>query len=252
MASIRGTQTSLFGSSQLGPAVRGLLIAIAGLWVGNFVLSLVLNNDHLLNWIELRPSWVVEKLALWQLVTYAFVHPLQSPLMLAFNLFNLWMFGRELESLWGTKRFLQYFFLCVVAAAVSAVVLSYALSRPGLTIVGASGPILGLILAFGYLFPELPVMFFGILPMKMKWLAGLMIGLALLMGGEFAFAGALGAGFLWMRNEGMSAATPAGRSRRPGQTLSARLQEWYKDYKFQRNKKKFEDYMRKQDRERFH
>jgi membrane associated rhomboid family serine protease len=250
MPGLRTSQTSLFGGSDTGPVVRGLLLCIGGIWAANFILSIVLNNDNLLNVLELRPSMVVKQFALWQLATYMVVHPLRNPLALLFNLFNLWMFGRELESLWGSRRFLQYFLLCGVVGGLTSVLLAYLLGRTEIAIVGASGAILGLIMAFGLLFPELPVLFFGLFPIKMKWLAIVMIALAVLIGGELAMLGGLAAGYFWLQSQGISAAAPSGSKRRVGISLFERWKQQYEEYKFQRNKKKFQEYMKKHDRDR--
>src|SRR5258708_29135614 len=95
----------------------------------------------------------------WQLVIYSFLH-LQL-LHLLFNALSLWMFGSQLESDWGSKRFLEFYFFCTVAAALTTVAMSYThilgLS-PATTTIGASVGIYGLLVSFGVLYVETAIM----------------------------------------------------------------------------------------------
>lgn len=100
---------------------------------------------------------------IWQPVTYMFLHA--GFFHLLFNMFVLWMFGSALESTWGTRRFLKFYFICGVGAG-----LLNALVTPGSPIptVGSSGAIYGLLLAFGILFPNQLIYIWGIFPVKAK------------------------------------------------------------------------------------
>jgi membrane associated rhomboid family serine protease len=87
----------------------------------------------------------------WQLLTYGFLHG--NLTHIAFNMFGLWMFGQDLERLWGPKRFLNYFLVCVVGAGI--IQLLVAGFQGGLyPTVGASGGLFGLLLAYGLTFPN--------------------------------------------------------------------------------------------------
>ena len=102
----------------------------------------------------------------WQPASYAFLHG--SIEHLFFNMLGLWMFGAELERLWGTKRFMQFFAASVLAAAVAQLLLAFALDLRSPT-VGASGGLFGLLLAFGMLFPNRIIMpLFPPIPMKAR------------------------------------------------------------------------------------
>ena len=105
--------------------------------------------------------------ALWQILTYGFLHG--NVTHIAFNMFALWMFGRELEWLMGSQRFLIYFLVCVVGAAL--VQLLVAGFQGGLyPTVGASGGVFGILLAYGLTFPNRIVMLlFPPIPMKAKY-----------------------------------------------------------------------------------
>jgi membrane associated rhomboid family serine protease len=93
--------------------------------------------------------------ALWQLVTYGFLHG--SVLHLAFNMFALYMFGGAMELVVGPRRYLAYYFVCVIAAAVMQLVVTAMLGGLYPT-VGASGGVFGLLLAYAVYFPHNKVM----------------------------------------------------------------------------------------------
>ena len=122
----------------------------------------------------------------WQVVTYAFLHG--SAFHLLFNMLGLWMFGSELENLWGPRRYLQF-----LAASAPTV--------------GASGALYGLLLAFGMLFPNRTIqLLIPPIPMKAKVYVAIVGGLELLMGlggpsgvAHFAHLGGMLGGFLMIR-----------------------------------------------------
>ncbi|MGI9261046.1 MAG: rhomboid family intramembrane serine protease [Woeseiaceae bacterium] len=104
----------------------------------------------------------------WQLVTYGFLH---GDLMhIVFNMFMLWMFGRELELIYGPRRFLTYYLTCVVGAGIVQLVVA-ALQGGIYPTVGASGGVFGLLLLFGMTFPNRMIMLiFPPIPMKAKYM----------------------------------------------------------------------------------
>jgi len=117
----------------------------------------------------LRPYDVTHHLFIWQLATYLFLHG--GWFHIIFNLFALWMFGTDLENLWGSRQFLFYYFLTGVGAGLLNVALEP--SSIALTI-GCSGAIYGLLLAFGLTFPERPIFLYFLIPIKAKWFVVIM------------------------------------------------------------------------------
>lgn len=117
-----------------------------------------------------------------QIITYMFVHDPSNPMHILFNMFTLWMFGRVLERVWGARRFLMYYFLCGMGAAliqegVWALTLPpeylYGMAgfRSHLLTIGASGAIFGLLLGFAFVFPNMPLyLFFIPVPIKAKYM----------------------------------------------------------------------------------
>jgi membrane associated rhomboid family serine protease len=112
--------------------------------------------------LSLVPAWVMRG-GLWQLVTYSFLHV--GLFHILFNMLALWMFGAQLEMDWGKNKFLEFYFFCVVGAALTTVAVSYT-GLGGVTpltnTVGASGGVLGILMAFGLLYGDQEIMLFPI------------------------------------------------------------------------------------------
>lgn len=103
----------------------------------------------------------------YQIVTHMFSHGSLGHIF--FNMFALWMFGKILENVWGSKRFLTFYIICGLGAAVAHLTVEYFLGGVA-PAVGASGAVMGVLVAFGYLFPntELFILFIPF-PIKAKW-----------------------------------------------------------------------------------
>lgn len=116
----------------------------------------------------------------WQLVTYGFLHG--DIYHIGFNMFMLWMFGRELELVYGPRRFLTYYLTCVVGAGVVQLLVAM-LQGSIYPTVGASGGVFGLLLLFGMTFPNRMIMLiFPPIPMKAKYMVVLFGLLELYLG----------------------------------------------------------------------
>ncbi|HUJ53917.1 MAG TPA: rhomboid family intramembrane serine protease [Steroidobacteraceae bacterium] len=92
----------------------------------------------------------------WQLISYAFLHDPTNLAHIFFNMFALFMFGRALESYWGARRFVLYYLICVLAAALTQLAVQGGVSgvtEPEPTL-GASGGVFGVLLAFAWYFPR--------------------------------------------------------------------------------------------------
>jgi membrane associated rhomboid family serine protease len=111
----------------------------------------------------------IPEFALWQLISYGFLHG--GIVHLLFNMFGLWMFGVPLEQLWGSRRFLQYYLVCVVGAGLVQLLVVSSMEEGGFfPTVGASGGVLGILLAFAMMYPNRTIMLlFPPIPMKAKY-----------------------------------------------------------------------------------
>ncbi|MBL8359502.1 MAG: rhomboid family intramembrane serine protease [Rubrivivax sp.] len=140
----------------------------------------------------------------WQAVTYAFLHG--GVMHLFFNMLGLWMFGSELERLWGRRRYWQ-FLLAGVLAAAAAQLLITAMFGSRVPTVGASGALFALLLAYGMLFPDRVIMpLFPPIPMKARTFVLVFGALELFLGvsglsgvAHFAHLGGMVGGFLMIR-----------------------------------------------------
>ncbi len=103
----------------------------------------------------------------WQLLSYGFLHGNLNHIF--FNMFGLWMFGRDLERMMGARRFLTYYLTCVIGAGI--VQLLVAGTQGGIyPTIGASGGVFGILLAFAMAFPNRVIMLlFPPIPMKAKY-----------------------------------------------------------------------------------
>jgi membrane associated rhomboid family serine protease len=143
----------------LTPIIKKLLIIMAAVF---FLQTMV--SGRITLYLGLVPVLVWKEYFLWQLFTYIFLHGGISHLL--FNLLALWMFGGELENYWGSKKFTHYFFFCGIGAAVCTVVFTPFQHIP---VIGASGAIYGLLLAYGWLFPRRPIYVYFLLPIPAKY-----------------------------------------------------------------------------------
>jgi membrane associated rhomboid family serine protease len=140
----------------------------------------------------------------WQVLTYAFLHG--GMFHLFFNMIGLWMFGSELERLWGERRYLLFLLAGVLAAAAAQLLVTW-LAGSRVPTVGASGGLFALLLAFGMLFPNRTIVpLFPPIPMKARTFVIVFGALELFLGyidrsgvAHFAHLGGMVGGFLMIR-----------------------------------------------------
>ena len=193
-----------FGPGPLTPAIKALVIAnIAAFAMSWFVQPIVLL-------FGLQPVEVVQRFHVWQPFTYMFLHGGISHIL--FNMLALWMFGVELERMWGSRFFVQYYFICGVGAAMTTVLLSFIPGSFGAQLyysltIGASGAIYGILLAYALYFPNRPILLYFVFPIPAKYFVAIMGGISLLSsmsgpGGGIAHTthlGGLVAGYLYLK-----------------------------------------------------
>ncbi len=206
--------SSLFGqgrgNTMFPPFIKFLLVTnVAVFLVQSFFLAGLTfrGNPIELSMMQLLALWPWEGGFLpWQVVSYQYLHGGFGHLF--FNMFALWMFGMELENLWGTKRFALYYTLSGIAAGIVHIVISPLLGGLHGPTVGASGSIMGVLLAFGLTFPNRPVMMFPIFfPIPARIFVLLYAGIDLFFGlfnsgdgvAHFAHLGGALGGFLLLK-----------------------------------------------------
>lgn len=122
------------------------------------------DRSGLLTFLWLRPSDVLQGGEWWQVVTYMFVHGGWGHIF--FNMLALFLFGIQLERRMGSTDFLLYYFVCGIGAGIATVFINSATGQGMIPIVGASGAIFALLLAFAAFFPDARIFIFGILPIR--------------------------------------------------------------------------------------
>ena len=229
------------------PAVKLLVMICTGVFLLQTLAWLLEspNTREATLWINLHlglvPLGPIPGLRIWQPVTYIFLHGGLGHLLI--NMLMLWMFGRELELVWGKKRFLNYFFICGVGAGLITILVKVTPMlwghRPEDTpTIGASGAIFGIFIANAILFPDRRIWLFPLpLTMPMRPFVAVM--------GAVQFFATLGAG-----GDGVSHLCHLGGMLigwlylRRGSFLY-RVRNEMADWRFERNRKKFQVYMKK-------
>jgi membrane associated rhomboid family serine protease len=189
-----------------GPAtrtVKTLIIANVSVYVLQ-VVSHLLGSHFIDLYLGLIPVRVTRDLMLWQLVTYMFLHG--GVFHIFFNMLTLFMFGNELERYWGTRRFLNYYFITGIGAGICSWIVAI---HSWAIIIGASGAIYGLLLAYGLTYPNRIVYINFLLPIKVKWLVLIMGAAAFLnsLGGaepgvaNIAHLGGMLVGYLFLKGK---------------------------------------------------
>src|SRR5471030_1967543 len=144
-----------FGPGPMSTALKALIGANVLMFVAQLLFPIVTDL------LGLHPAWVLRYLWVWQLATYMFLHG--GIFHIVFNMLALWMFGTELERVWGTRYFLKFYFVTGIGAGALTVLVSllpFAFTRQlqHVNIIGASGAIYGLLLAYALYFPDRPIL----------------------------------------------------------------------------------------------
>lgn len=223
-----------FSPGPMTPAVKMLLIANVAVYVVTLIVP------GLVPYLGLIPQAVVEHGWLWQPVTYMFVHDVHSFTHILFNMLGLWMFGVELERMWGTRFFVKFYAVAGIGAGLTTIAVSL-LPFPAVAstyyavTIGASGALYGLLLAYAMAFPNRPILLFLIFPIPAKYFVMIIGGIAFLASAsgmstiaETTHLGGLLAGYLFLQG---------GRG-----GLSAEIKYRYLKWKMNRLRRKFDVY----------
>jgi rhomboid family protein len=175
MSSYRTQYSPQIGlGGRITPGVKALLIANVSVFVLQVLSHRATNGSDVELIFGLRPVLVYPGWQLWRLVTYMFLHATDWLAHLLLNMLMLWMFGTEVERVWGTREFIKYYFLCGIGAAITTCLVS----RQSNTI-GASGAIFGVMLAYGLIFSNRQIFFWFIFPMRAISFVLLCVGIEL-------------------------------------------------------------------------
>jgi membrane associated rhomboid family serine protease len=194
-----------FGPGALSPAIKLLIIANVVTFLATLVVPVLIVE------FGLAPRAVVEQFAVYQLVTYLFLHQGFGHLLV--NMLGLWMFGTDLERTWGTRFFTKYYFVTGIGAALLTIAwglspLPLAASIYNSLVIGASGAVYGILLAYGMYFPHRSIYLYFIFPVQAKYFVMIVGAITFLssMGGggggvaHTAHLGGLIVGYLYLKS----------------------------------------------------
>jgi len=226
------------------PAVKILVLICTGVFLAQ-TLAEMLFGPRVLAWIihqfGLVPLGPIPGLRIWQPFTYIFLHGGLFHLLI--NMLMLWMFGRELELVWGKKRFLNYFFLCGVGAGIITILVKvtpmlWGLRPSDIPTIGASGAIFGILIANAILFPDRQIWLFPLpimIPMRpfVAVMGAIEFFSTLGAGGDnvshLCHLGGMLVGWIYLRRG----------------SFLFRVRNEVADWRYERNRKRFEVYMKK-------
>jgi len=220
--------------------VKWLLISNVAVFLIGFFAGLA-RLDRPLGLLALIPIEVVRNFFLWQLATYLFLHGGFGHII--WNMLALWMFGADIERVWGTRKFLQFYFFCGIGAGICVVLANFLLpwGNPLMPTIGSSGAIFGILLAYAMMYPDRTILWGFLIPIKVKYFVAIIGAIAFLSSfqvnngvSEFAHLGGLLFGYLFMKAPRMQF-DPVGP-----------IQRQYNEWRLRRAKKKFQVYLRKQ------
>lgn len=188
------------------PRTPSAVYWLIGLCVGvYFVQATLVGDANMARWFGYSAGDLASR-SLWTVVTYMFVHG--GLMHLALNMWTLWLFGPRVERLWGASTFTWYYLWC----GLGGWAFHYMFQGSGGTLVGASAAILGIAVAYASRWPDDEVLFFGVVPMKVRWLVVFMALINITMAvvdsgslGGTAYAAHIGgmvAGWIYLRAPG--------------------------------------------------
>ena len=192
-----GATTYRFGGGSPPPMIKYLLIAN----VGVFLLQLILPREFTY-YFGLVPAAISHNLYIWQFFTYMFLHG--GFWHILFNMFILWMFGSDIERSWGSNEFLKFYILCGIGAGVLNYLFSINSSIP---VIGASGAVYGVLVAYAMLYPNRLIYIWGVFPVKAKYLVIGFVVIEVLSSlnrdgiAHFAHLGGMLVGYIYLKSD---------------------------------------------------
>jgi membrane associated rhomboid family serine protease len=210
-------------------AVKNIIIANVAVFVLQIFAGRIMPGT-LEYYFGLKPSLITHEFMIWQFATYMFLHG--GIFHILFNMLMLFMFGSDLERVWGTRRFIQYYFVTGIGAGLCSWIVG--IQSPAITI-GASGAIYGLLLAYGLTYPNRTVLFFFLFPIKMKWMVLILGAIAFLssVGGSgdgiahVAHLGGMLVGYAYLRGRNWQSVFSDFEARRQREKLKRQFEVYY-------------------------
>ena len=177
---MRRPSSTYASSFSFGPGPLSLALKV--LIASNVVMFLITSIVRgVVPYLGLVPTLVLHRFWVWQVATYMFLHG--GIFHIVFNMLALWMFGAELERIWGTRYFLKFYFVTGIGAGILTVLFStlpfgFAQQIQQSIVIGASGAIYGLMLAYALYFPDRPIYMYFVFPIPARIFVAIMGAIA--------------------------------------------------------------------------
>jgi len=223
------TRASVFFGGPVTKTVKRLIIINVAVFILSYITTRF-GSGFLLYTFGLTPEQITYQFMIWQFVSYMFLHA--DFFHIFVNMFTLFMFGNDLERRWGTRRFLEYYMITGVGAGVCSWIVNVTSQS---VIIGASGAVFAVLLAYGLYYPNRVVYLYLLFPVKVKWLVivmGIMAFLSFLTGdnpgvAHVAHLGGLVIGFFLIRGEGLLERVRDYQRRRRKEELKRQFEVYY-------------------------
>ena len=191
------------GAPGFPKGIRALIVATVAVWVVQIMPGI---GAAVFGWFALMPNETFGHFQVWRLVTYLFLHDPSGPMHLLFNMLTLWMFGAELEELWGTRRFVVFYLATGAASGLLSLLTVFIPAMWQTPVIGASGAVLALLTVYALYFPRRQILLFFLFPVNV--IAAVVIFGAISLWGamqmrgnvsHLTHLGGIAAGFLYVK-----------------------------------------------------
>jgi membrane associated rhomboid family serine protease len=153
------------GNTSISNSVKTLLIATIVVYIFQI---LPFPGNLFVQFGSLIPNQTFGDFQLWRLFTYMFLHDTALPFHILFNMLMLWMFGVEVENLWGARRFMIFYLICGAGSGLFSILHLFNPVLSSTPVIGASGAVLGVMTMYAYYFPQRQVLLFFVLPINIR------------------------------------------------------------------------------------
>jgi membrane associated rhomboid family serine protease len=195
-------RTDHSGYQRQGKPLDSVIIRLIIANFAIFILQQLPIGVQVVRYLALTPRLVLARGYVWQMVTYMFLHD-SLIRHLGLNMFVIWMFGRTLEQVWGSTRFLKFYFACGLGGALFSFIFAYNNS-----VIGASAASYGILLAFAIMFPNQRLLLWFVIPVKARTVVIALVVISIVLGisgtgniAHFAHLGGMAAALFMMRGE---------------------------------------------------
>lgn len=143
------------------------------------ILTINAGREGVTGWLDLSPSDVLGRFQFWRLLTCAFCHSPDDPWHLIFNMLGLWMFGSQIEAIYGPREFLRFYLTAALVSAIGFLGVEMVVTRMAVHRIphelGASGAVMGVMMLCAMYYPTMKILIMFVIPMELRWVVALFV-----------------------------------------------------------------------------